>query len=153
AGDLRTERRRGLSRSPIPALRSAALAVVFVALATLNAAGYRYGASDQALYIPSIVRHLEPAAFPRDAPLIDPQARLMLIDDLVAGAVRATGLSLEHLFAVLYVFTLILLLTAGVRMASRLYRTRWAVAALGAALTLRHAVAKTGANTLEGYFH
>ena len=26
-------------------------------------------------------------------------------------------------------------------------------AALGAAFTLRHAIAKTGANTLEGYFH
>ena len=37
--------------------------------------------------------------------------------------------------------------------AARLYRTPWAVVALGAALTLRHAIAKTGANTLEGYFH
>jgi len=37
----------------------------------MNSAGYRYGASDQAFYIPAIVRHLEPADFPRDAPLID----------------------------------------------------------------------------------
>ena len=39
------------------------------------------------------------------------------------------------------------------RIGARLYRTRWAVVALAAALTLRHAIAKTGANTLEGYFH
>jgi hypothetical protein len=139
--------------SPVSGVRYAAFALVFVVLATLNAAGYRYGASDQALYIPAIVRHLEPAAFPRDAPLIDAQARLMLNDDLAAGLVRTTRLSLPQLFAALYIFTLVLLLAAGVRIASRLYRTRWAVAALAAALTLRHAVAKTGANTLEGYFH
>ena len=30
-----------------------AFALVFVVLATLNSAGYRYGASDQALYIPA----------------------------------------------------------------------------------------------------
>ena len=40
-----------------------------------------------------------------------------------------------------------------IRIGARLYRTGWAVVALGAALTLRHAIAKTGANTLEGYFH
>ena len=28
--------------------------------ATMNAAGYRYAASDQAFYIPAVVRHLEP---------------------------------------------------------------------------------------------
>jgi hypothetical protein len=127
--------------------------IFFVVLATLNSAGYRYGASDQALYIPAVVRHLEPADFPRDAPLIDSQARLMVIDELVAGVVRVTGLSLQHLFFGLYIFTLLLLLAAASRIAGRLYRTRWAAVALGAALTLRHAIAKTGTNTLEGYFH
>jgi hypothetical protein len=125
----------------------------FVLLATLNSAGYRYGASDQAFYIPAVVRHLEPADFPRDAALIDSQAKLTVIDELVAATVRVTGISLQHLFLALYVFTLLLLLAAAVRIGSRLYRTRWAIVALGAALTLRHAIAKTGTNTLEGYFH
>ena len=40
---------------------------LFVVLATLNSAGYRYGASDQALYIPAVLRHLDPALFPQDA--------------------------------------------------------------------------------------
>ena len=62
-------------------------------------------------------------------------------------------MSLQHLFLALYVTSLLLLVAGASRIGARLYRTRWAVAALGAALTLRHAIAKTGANTLEGYFH
>ena len=119
----------------------------------MNSAGYRFGASDQAFYIPAVVRHLEPADFPRDAALIDSQAHLALVDDLAAAVIRVTGLSLQQLFLILYIVTLCLLVAAGMRIASRLYRTRVAVLALGAALTLRHAIAKTGANTLEGYFH
>ena len=119
----------------------------------MNAAGYRYAASDQAFYIPAIVRHLDPSLFAADAPLIDSQAKLTVIDELAAGVVRITGLSLQHLFLALYIVTLIVSAAAAVRIGSRMYRTGWAVAALAAALTLRHAIAKTGANTLEGYFH
>src|SRR5262249_32352036 len=134
-------------------LRHAACAAGFVVLATMNAAGYRYAASDQAFYIPAILRHLDPALFPRDAALIDAQARLIAFDEMGAAMVRATGLSLQHLFLALYVGTLLLLYTGIAWIASRLYATRWAAVALAAALTLRHAIAKTGANTLEGYFH
>ena len=119
----------------------------------MNAAGYRYAASDQAFYVPAVVRHLESAAFPLDAALIDSQAKLTLVDEIVAAAARLTGLSLQHLFLALYVLTLGLMLTAATRIGERFYRTRWAIVALAAALTLRHAIAKTGANTLEGYFH
>jgi hypothetical protein len=125
----------------------------FVLLATMNAAGYRYAASDQAFYIPAVVRQLDPSLFPSSGSLIDSQARLTVIDELAAGIVRATGLSLQHLFLLLYVMTLVLMVAGAARIGERLYRTGWAVAALGAALTLRHAIAKTGANTLEGYFH
>jgi hypothetical protein len=119
----------------------------------MNSAGYRYAASDQAFYIPAIVRHLEPADFPRDAPLIDGQARLVLVDDALAAIVKTTGVSLQSLFAALYGLTLALLLAALIALGRRLYRSEWAVIALTAALTLRHSIAKTGANTLEGYFH
>jgi hypothetical protein len=78
----------------------AALAA-FVLLCTMNAAGYRYGASDHALYIPAILRHLDPSLFPRDFRLIDTQARLMLNDDVLAAVVRVTGVSLQHLFLTL----------------------------------------------------
>jgi hypothetical protein len=126
---------------------------VFVLLATMNAAGYRYGASDQAFYIPAVVRHLDPAVYPRDAPLIDSQARLTVIDEAIAAVAGATGQSLQRLFLALYLGTLVLLVSAAAHLGSIFYRSRWTIAALGAALTLRHAIAKTGANTLEGYFH
>ncbi len=119
----------------------------------MNSAGYRYAASDQAFYIPAIVRHLNPALFPRDAPLIDSQARVIVVDDALAAIVRMTGVSLEWLFVSLYALTLAMLFAAVVRLGRRLYRTEWAVLAFAAAMTLRHAISKTGANTLEGYFH
>ena len=134
-------------------IRHSAFSILFVVLCTMNAAGYRFGASDQALYIPAILRHLDPALFPRDAGLIDTQARLMLNDDAIAWIVRSTGVSLPHLFIALYVLTLIVHFAAALRLGARFYRTGGAVIALAAALTLRHAIAKTGANTLEGYFH
>lgn len=119
----------------------------------MNAAGYRYAASDQAFYIPAVVRQLDPSLFPASAALIDSQAKLTIIDEIVAAAVRVSGASLQQLFIAFYVATLVLLAAAATRIGSRLYRSGWAIAALGAALTLRHAIAKTGANTLEGYFH
>ena len=122
-------------------------------LATLNSAGYRYGASDQALYVPAVLRHVDPALFPRDRVLISAHARLMVADELLAGIVRVTGVSIQQLFFALYVTSLLLLVAGASSIGGQLYRTRWAVAALGAALTLRHAIAKTGANSLEGYFH
>jgi hypothetical protein len=131
----------------------AALAAGFVLLATLNAAGYRYAASDQAFYIPAVLRHLDPALFPRDAALIDAQARIVATDEILAALVRATGASIQHVFLAMYLVTLLLLYWGIVRIGGRLYQTRWAVVALVAAMTLRHAIAKTGANTLESYFH
>ena len=50
--------------------------------------------------------------------------------------------------------TTLALLAAGIAaIGTGLYRSRWAVAALLAACTLRHAIAKSGTNSLEGYFH
>src|SRR6476646_4438480 len=63
--------------------------VLFVVLATLNSAGYRYGASDQAFYAPAVIRALHPDYYPHDAPLIDAQARLTAVDEVTAGRVRA----------------------------------------------------------------
>ena len=48
----------------------AACFVPFLVLATLNSAGYRYGASDQAFYLPAMLERLDPALFPRDSDLI-----------------------------------------------------------------------------------
>ncbi len=127
--------------------------LVFVVLATANSGGYRYGVSDQAFYLPAVNHHLTPELFPRDAPLLDAQARLITSDELMAGTVRATGLSLPVVAAVLYVLTLVLLIVAAAAFARGLGYSWWAVTLFGILLTFRHRIAKTGANSLEGYMH
>ena len=127
--------------------------VPFLVLSTLNSAGYRYGASDLAFYIPAALERLDPSLFPRDGALIASQARLTMIDETIAALSRASGLGLPSLFATLYATTLALLLAGALLLGGFLYRTEWAVFAFVAALTLRHAIAKSGTNTLEGYFH
>jgi hypothetical protein len=131
----------------------AAALLPFVLLATLNSAGYRYGASDQAFYAPAILKAIEPALYPRDSELIRAQARLTLVDDVLGPIARASGASLPVAFAILQIVSLSLLALAALRIAATLYRTEWGAVALLAALTLRHAITKSGTNTLEGYFH
>jgi hypothetical protein len=122
-------------------------------VATANGAGYRYGVSDQAFYIPVVIRALDPAAFPRDAGLIDAQGTLMLADEVIAAMIRATGLSIEVLFLIAYLASVALLWAAAGLIGTRVYRHPVAIAALGAALTLRHRIPRTSANSFEPYFH
>jgi hypothetical protein len=136
-----------------PAAAWVAGGVLFAGLATANAAGYRYGVSDQAFYIPVVVRSLDAAAFPRDSSLIDAQGRLMLVDEVLAALVRGTGLSLETLSLAGYLASLALIWAGLVLIGTRVYRSPWAVAALGAAFTLRHRIPRTSANSFEPYFH
>jgi hypothetical protein len=150
---MRADGIAGEPRPHVPIGYAVLVAAAFLLLCTMNAAGYRYGASDQALYTPAVLRHLDPALFPRDAPLIDTQARLMLNDEFVAALARITRAPLQGLYLALYSITLVLLFCAALRLGSHFFRTRGALVALTAALTLRHAIAKTGTNSLEGYFH
>lgn len=127
--------------------------VLFVVLATANGAGYRYGASDQAFYIPVITRALDPTLFPRDAAIIDAEGRLMLIDEAVAALVRATGLSLETTFLLGYLVSMGVIWAGLLLIGTRVYRSTWAVAALGAAFAMRHRIPRTSVNSFEPYFH
>ena len=126
---------------------------LFVILATLNAGGYRYGASDQAFYVPAVQHHLDPSLFPRDWPMLAAQDRLNAFTPLAAAVAAATGVSIPTLFLAVYFAALAALGAAGWSMAGVLYRRGWTAAALLAALTLRHSVALGAVNTLEGYLH
>jgi hypothetical protein len=128
-------------------------AVGFALLATLNAGGYRYGVGDQAGYIPSILRHLDGRLFPRDSALLDAQSRLFVFDELLARAIRLVPVSLEAWFLALYLLTLVLLYAGLLRVSNRLLVSRWSTAAFVVVCAVRHRIAKTSANTLEGYFH
>ena len=129
------------------------LALVFGVLVTANSAGYRFGISDQAFYIPAIDLWRWPDLFPRDRLLLEPQARLTVIDETFGWICRATGLSLEPVFFFAYACTIVVF-AAGVALVGRsLFRSPWAIAALMVALSLRHRIPETAANTFEGYFH
>src|ERR671914_207171 len=78
----------------------------FLVLAVLNSGGYRYGASDQAFYLPVVLAKLDPGLYVRDAPVIGAQARLTTYDEAVAFIVRTTRLSLPVIFAALHVISL-----------------------------------------------
>jgi hypothetical protein len=126
---------------------------LFTLLATLNSGGYRYGAADQAFYIPAILDALDPALFPRDGALVGPQARFFFIDEIVAGGIRVLGGSIESWFLAGYLLSLILLALSLGALGRTVFSSSLAVTTLLAIYTLKHRIAKTGVNTLEGYFH
>lgn len=137
---------RGLVRGTI-------LVVLFALAATLNSGGYRYGAADQAFYIPAILESLRPELFPRDGALIGPQARYFFIDEIVAAGIRTLGGSIETWFLAGYLVTMATLALALLALGRTVFVSPLAVTALLAIYTLKHRIAKTGVNTLEGYFH
>jgi hypothetical protein len=122
-------------------------------LATANAAGYRYGTADQAFYIPDILHALDAGAFPRDHAMLDVQGRFVLLDRAIAETMRATGLPMEALFLAGYLISLAVMWAALLLIGTRLYSNWWAIAALAAAVTLRHRIPETSANSFEPYFH
>ena len=91
--------------------------------------------------------------FPRDTALLAAQGRVILWDGLVAGLTSVTQLPLPWVFFLLYTAGLIALYAGGAAIARAVGLSRWATVALLALLTLRHRIAKTGVNTLEGYLH
>lgn len=128
-------------------------ATAFVFLVLLNVGGYRYGVSDQAFYIPIVQQELDPGLFPHDAPLLAAQNRLLAFDDWFAPLVRITGQSLPVAFFAAYMAGLALLYAAAVLLGRAFCCTWWGVAALTAALTLRHRIPDTAVNSLEPYMH
>ncbi|MCA1583304.1 MAG: hypothetical protein LC791_00545, partial [Acidobacteria bacterium] len=104
-------------------------------------------------YIPAILLELEPGLFPRDSALLQPQARYFMVDEILATLMRQIGGSIEQWFLAGYVLSLLILYGALLSLGLKVFRSPLAVAALIAAATLRHRIAKTGVNTLEGYFH
>ena len=76
----------------------------------------------------------------------------MIVDEVLGGLVRLTGLSLETLFLGCYLVSLLVVWTGVWLIGTRVYRTPWAVAALAAAMAMRHRIPRTSVNSLEPYF-
>ncbi len=133
--------------------RSLVSLLLFVILATANSGGYRYGVGDQAFYQPATELRLHPELFPRDRMLIESQATLTIVDEVLATTSRVTRLDPPQLFFMLYLVTLVTTFFASAQLARVLGLSETATALFLLLLTLRHRIAKTGANTLEGYMH
>lgn len=127
--------------------------LLFVVLATANSGGYRYGDGDQAFYQPATELRLHPELFPRDRALIESQAKLTIVDEVLAATSRVTRLDLPQLFFLLYLVTLVAMFFAASQLAATVGLSETATWVFLLLLTLRHRIAKTGANTLEGYMH
>jgi hypothetical protein len=128
-------------------------ALAFALLATANSGGYRYGVSDQAFYTPAVLKALNPSLYPHDTPLIETQAKLMLSDKLVAALARLVGVDLPPLYFAIYALALLGLYGAAIVFARSQGFSWWVVGLFLVLLTLHHRIAKTGANSLEGYMH
>ena len=133
-------------------IAAAAGAALFVVLAAANSGGYRYGISDQAFHVPAMAHYVDATLFPRDAVLLEAQSSRTMAYHLFAAVTR-TPADLPALFAVLYLAGMVGLVIAVWIYGRALGGSAWATAAALALLTFRHRIAKTGANSLEGYFN
>jgi hypothetical protein len=133
-------------------IAAAAGAALFVTLATANAGGYRYGVSDQAFHVPALAHYVDATLFPRDAVLLDAQSSRTVAYHLFA-AFTPTPADLPAVFAGLYLAGMFGLIIAVWFYNRALGGSVWAAAAALGLLTFRHRIAKTGANSLEGYFN
>lgn len=133
-------------------IAAAAGAALFVILATANSGGYRYGVSDQAFHVPAMAHYVDATLFPRDAVLLEAQSSRTVAYHLFAAFPR-TPADLPAVFGGLYLAGLIGLVIAAWFYNRALGGSAWAAAATLGLLTFRHRIAKTGANSLEGYFN
>jgi hypothetical protein len=134
--------------------------LAFLVLATANGAGYRYGVSDGAFYVTAVTLAENPAAFPRDAPLIRTEGQFFVIDEILALIGRVTGASMELRFFAAYLVAIATVWVGVILIGSSLYgKDRpcatgwWLTIALAAVVTLRHHIPRTSTNSLEPYFH
>jgi hypothetical protein len=127
--------------------------IAFCLLAILNSGGYRYGASDQAFYIPVVAASSDSTLFPRDRPLLDAEGHVIIFDEIIGFVARQTGWRLQSIFFVLFLVGLAAIGSGLTMLGETVFRSGWATAAFVLAMTLRHRIPRTGVNTLEGYLH
>ena len=101
---------------------------IFVLAALLNAGGYRFGASDQAFYVPAVAHHADPSLFPRDWAILGQQDELNAFTPLAGWVVRALGVPLPALFLALHLATLALLGMGALALGGALSPSRWTAA-------------------------
>lgn len=117
--------------------------------------GYHLGVEDQAIYLPGIIKSLNPGLFPIDSDLFLPQTRSTFLIQFVVTSVHLTGVTLETAVFAWQVVSLFLLLFAARRFACRCFATpeaRWGAVGLLAAL-MTMPVAGVSIFIVDEYLH
>jgi hypothetical protein len=140
-------------RSEFRPVLLACVAAALLVTAVANAAGYRFGVSDQEFYIPAIYLALDPSLFPHDRAMFEAQDTMLAFDEVVAAVTRWTGIGLPLMFLAGYIAALLAMFAGAWLIGRHFYASPWTAGALAAALTLRHQIPGTGVNTFEGYLH
>jgi hypothetical protein len=117
--------------------------------------GYHPYAEDAEIYLPGVLKILNPSLFPANAEFFGEHAGHTLYPNLIAFSVRATHLPLPWAAFLWHLISIFLLLAASWRLSSALFedqRARWAAVALMAAL-LTLPVAGTALYILDQYLN
>jgi len=77
----------------------------------------------------------------------------MITDEILAAVARLTSFSLDTIFLAGYLLSVALIWIALVIIGRRVSSSPWVTVAILAALTLRHRIPRTSANSFEPYFH
>ncbi len=125
--------------------RKTAFYLFLLTAAALLIHGYHPYAEDSEIYLPGVLKILNPSLFPANAEFFGEHAGHTLYPNLIAFSVRATHLPLPWVAFLWHLVSIFLLLAASWRLASALFesespedeRARWAaVASMAALLTL-----------------
>jgi hypothetical protein len=141
--------------------RKTALYLLLLTAAALLIHGYHPYAEDSEIYLPGVLKILNPSLFPANAEFFGEHAGHTLYPNLIAFSVRATHLPLPWVAFLWHLISIFLLLAASWRLASALFkkeesaeddRARWAAVALMAAL-LTLPIAGTALYILDQYLN
>jgi hypothetical protein len=117
--------------------------------------GYHPYAEDSEIYLPGVLKILNPSLFPANAEFFGEHAGHTLYPNLIAFSVRATHLPLRWAAFLWHLISIFLMLAASWRLATALFndeRTRWAAVALMTAL-LTLPLAGTALYILDQYLN
>ena len=135
--------------------RKTALYLLLLTAAALLIHGYHPYAEDSEIYLPGVLKILNPSLFPANAEFFGEHAGHTLYPNLIAFSVRATHLPLPWAAFLWHLTSIFLLLAASWRLASAFFedgRARWAAVALMAAL-LTLPIAGTALLILDQYLN
>src|SRR5574341_995184 len=140
---------------PEKKLRTDALLLAGLTVLAIAVNGYHLGAEDQAIYLPAIKQHLDPALYPANAEFFTVQTGPTLTDDLIAASLRVSHLPLEWGMLLWHVASIFGLLAGCLRLSRRCFPSvagQWAGVAMVAGV-LATPVAGTHLLIATQYLH